>query len=34
LSDWRRLGWIEVGRTQIIIRKTDALSALIAEASV
>jgi CRP/FNR family cyclic AMP-dependent transcriptional regulator len=33
LSDWRRLGWVEVGRTQIIIRDTDALRALIAEAS-
>jgi CRP-like cAMP-binding protein len=31
LSDWRRLGWIELGRTQIVIRNTDALRALIAE---
>jgi CRP-like cAMP-binding protein len=31
LSDWRRLGWIELGRTQIVIRNTDALRAMIAE---
>jgi CRP/FNR family cyclic AMP-dependent transcriptional regulator len=31
LSDWRRLGWIELGRTQIVIRNADALRALIAE---
>ena len=30
LADWRRLGWIELGRTQIIIRNTDALRAMIA----
>ena len=31
LSDWRRHGWIELGRTQIVIRNTDALRAIIAE---
>ena len=31
LSDWRRLGWIELGRTKIVIRNTEALRALIAE---
>jgi len=31
LSDWRRLGWIELGRTQIVIRKPDALRVMIAE---
>ncbi len=31
LSDWRRLGWIELGRTQIVIRNTEALRAMIAE---
>src|SRR5688572_23105955 len=31
LADWRRHGWIELGRTQIVIRNTDALRAMIAE---
>ena len=31
LSEWRRLGWIDVGRTQIVIRNTEALRTLIAE---
>ena len=31
LSDWRRLGWIELGRTQIVIRNTEALRTMIAE---
>ena len=31
LSDWRRHGWIDVGRTQIVIRNTEALRAMIAE---
>ena len=31
LADWRRLGWIELGRTQIVIRNTDALRAMIAD---
>ena len=33
LSDWRRLGWIELGRTQIVIHDSDALRALIADAA-
>jgi CRP-like cAMP-binding protein len=33
LSDWRRHGWIELGRTQIVIRNTEALRAMIAETS-
>jgi CRP-like cAMP-binding protein len=33
LSEWRRLGWIELGRTQIVIRNADAMRAMIAEAS-
>jgi CRP-like cAMP-binding protein len=31
LSDWRRHGWVDLGRTQIVIRNTDALRAMIAE---
>jgi CRP-like cAMP-binding protein len=31
LSEWRRLGWIDLGRTKIVIRNTEALRALIAE---
>ena len=31
LADWRRLGWIELGRTQIVIRNTEALRTMIAE---
>jgi CRP-like cAMP-binding protein len=31
LSEWRRLGWLELGRTQIVIRNTDALRTMIAE---
>ena len=31
LADWRRHGWIELGRTQIVIRNADALRAMIAE---
>ena len=31
LADWRRHGWIELGRTQIVIRNTDALRAMIAD---
>ncbi len=31
LSDWRRLGWIELGRTQIVIRHADALRTMIAD---
>jgi CRP-like cAMP-binding protein len=30
LSEWRRLGWIDLGRNQIVIRNTDALRAFIA----
>jgi CRP-like cAMP-binding protein len=33
LSDWRRRGWIELGRTQIVIRNTEALRAMIAESA-
>jgi CRP/FNR family cyclic AMP-dependent transcriptional regulator len=33
LSDWRRLGWLELGRTQIVIRNADALRTLIADAA-
>jgi CRP-like cAMP-binding protein len=33
LSEWRRLGWLELGRTQIVIRDTDALRAMIAAMS-
>lgn len=31
LADWRRHGWIELGRTQIVIRNTDALRAMITD---
>jgi CRP-like cAMP-binding protein len=31
LSEWRRLGWLELGRTQIVIRNADALRTMIAE---
>jgi CRP-like cAMP-binding protein len=31
LSEWRRLGWLELGRTQIVIRNADALRAMIVE---
>jgi CRP-like cAMP-binding protein len=31
LSDWRRHGWVDLGRTQIVIRNTEALRAMIAE---
>ena len=31
LSDWRRQGWVDLGRTQIVIRNTEALRAMIAE---
>jgi CRP-like cAMP-binding protein len=31
LSEWRRLGWLELGRTQIVICNTDALRTMIAE---
>jgi CRP-like cAMP-binding protein len=34
LADWRRHGWVEVNRTQIVICNTDALRTMIAEASV
>jgi CRP/FNR family cyclic AMP-dependent transcriptional regulator len=33
LSEWRRLGWIELGRTRIVICNTEALRAMIAEAA-
>jgi CRP-like cAMP-binding protein len=33
LSDWRRLGWLELGRTQIVIRNADALRTMIADAA-
>ena len=31
LSDWRRNGWIDLGRTQIVIRNTEAFRVMIAE---
>jgi CRP-like cAMP-binding protein len=31
LTDWRRNGWVDLGRTQIVIRNTEALRAMIAE---
>jgi CRP-like cAMP-binding protein len=31
LTEWRRLGWIDIGRNQIVIRNTEALRAFIAE---
>jgi CRP-like cAMP-binding protein len=31
LSEWRRLGWLDLGRTQIVIRNADALRAMIVE---
>jgi CRP-like cAMP-binding protein len=34
LSDWRRHGWVELGRSQIVIRNAEALRQLIAEAAV
>jgi CRP-like cAMP-binding protein len=30
LSDWQRNGWVEVGRSRIVIRKTEELRRLIA----
>jgi len=33
LTDWRRNGWVDLGRTQIVIRNTEALRAMIAEAA-
>jgi CRP/FNR family cyclic AMP-dependent transcriptional regulator len=33
LAEWRRHGWVELGRTQIVIHNTDALRAVIAEAA-
>jgi len=31
LSEWRRHGWVELGRSQIVIRNTDALRRMISE---
>ena len=31
LSEWRRHGWIDIRRAQIVIRNTDALRTVIAE---
>jgi len=31
LTDWRRQGWVDLGRTQIVIRNTEALRTMIAE---
>lgn len=31
LTEWRRHGWVDLGRTQIVIRNTEALRAVIAE---
>jgi CRP-like cAMP-binding protein len=31
LSEWRRHGWVELGRSQIVIRNTEALRGMIAE---
>jgi CRP/FNR family cyclic AMP-dependent transcriptional regulator len=31
LTDWRRHGWVELGRSQIVIRNTEALRQLIAK---
>jgi CRP-like cAMP-binding protein len=31
LSEWRRHGWVELGRSQIVIRNAEALRRMIAE---